>query len=323
MHVLKRHNQAMRALLPCCNLHHGIYICQGATYQQRQAADCQGSQSIDWGLRKRRTHYFNRAALTPPLGDAETHDPGNGSSFGSTQEMQNVTENLAGCVMPPFFRRVEEEERLQQFVDQLPSQVLVLYGPEGSGKTSLVKHVLVPGDTDCARQGICSIYLDLGRDVSDPKKLAESIADQVFKLSETMARRLLSSGCCREDIALKPFLDYVETHKNRRGGLDRAKGRESLPCSLASVLEDFRTLLSDLRSAKELIDQRLGLTSFWPVLCIDHAEGLAAWASADRNQRLQLQLFLHFLGELRVRHSSELFCVFPNSQVSYTPFSQR
>ena len=203
--------------------------------------------------------------------------------------------------MPHYFQREKEERELQQYLEKPPAdrEVLVLYGPQGSGKTCILRHMIGQGDSSSGRrvQGIFSVYSDPRDAGTDPSKLASSIAEQLLRTAEHMEESLLTGCSCDKDLALEPLLGFIQRRLSRHKD-EQGKGMQ--PDILEGVLEDYRAFLSELWSAKPFIEQSLEGSTYWPVLCIDHVEELRSWASGNTAQRKQLCSLLNFLKGLQV-----------------------
>lgn len=225
----------------------------------------------------------------------------------TSDESAQESEATSNTTMPHYFQREKEEKELQQYLEKPPAdrKVLVLYGPQGSGKTCILRHMIGQGDSSSGRrvQGIFSMYLDLRDAGTDPSKLVSSIAEQLLKTAEHMEESLFTGCSCDKDLALEPLVGFIQRRFIRHRD-EQAKSMQ--PDILEDVLEDYRAFLSELWSAKPFIEQSLGGSMYWPVLCIDHIEELKSWASGNTAQRKQLCSLLNFLKGLQV--STKPFC---------------
>ena len=188
-----------------------------------------------------------------------------------------------------FFDREMEQAKLLDRLEKAPSNMLLVLGPLSSGKTRLLREVLLSGKLDTPVSWFSGRYQKL----SDASVMAEALTRELA--AQLTALEKLGEGL--RTLAVAAI--------NTSAGLDikAPDGNETLklkPGSLLATDSPNSSAINTLISAFEaLLTTRKENSGSPPVICIDEANVLMEWNEGDISLQTDLQALLRFFVQAR------------------------
>ena len=184
----------------------------------------------------------------------------------------------------PFFDREAEQAKLLDQLRETPDNMLLVLGPLSSGKTRLLREVLLSGKLDTP------VSWFSGRD----QKLSDANV-----MAEALSRELLAQLNALEKIG-QGVMDGAKQFFQTKLGIDikLLEGNETiklLPAPLAASAAPTSSAVNRLIGGFEaLLDKRSEASGSPPVICIDEVNVLMDWFESDTELQTDLDALLRF-----------------------------
>ena len=182
----------------------------------------------------------------------------------------------------PFFDREVEQANLLDLLGEDPDSILLVLGPRSSGKTRLLREVLLSSKLDTP------VSWFSGRD----QKLEDASI-----MAQALTRELNAQLNALEKLGMRMT---VLAAINLKLGLDikAPDGNETLkllPGSLVASEAPTSSVINSLIGAFEaLLETRSAASGSLPVICIDEVNVLMDWFEGDRALQTDLEALLRF-----------------------------
>ena len=190
----------------------------------------------------------------------------------------------------------------------------MILGPRSSGKTALLKEVFLASQVSSTNNSSSQDSQANDGSMAEPRTSIPGEADPSLFVSYIDAREQRISQPADLARALQKAASNLKSRmlyamqlglfnlaKASFGSLTFscdpvgkvASGQQDRTPALAEIIENYGELLAKFSQARQ--DERRGDARMpWPMLCIDEANQLTAWAEGDRNEQRELDALLNF-----------------------------
>ena len=216
--------------------------------------------------------------------------------FGGLQALSDFSDSPDFFDKDDFFGRKVEQSLLLAQLQQSPTSILVLVGPYNSGKTRLLKEVLVERKK---HKGLVTFVNGRSQKLTDAGIMAALLKEQGARQLCELKQTLKTTGRMADAAAAPGILDRikfvfgVDAEPLAMPRSVQKTFQEDAPCSLHDVIKAYGSLLR-LSSSTTILG-----TSSLPVVCIDEANVLMGWYKGGAAMEDDLDALLRFFVKVR------------------------